>query len=44
MKTCMQGRSGMPRGMSQYPAWLGCKNKGFETVLFEIIDELGACE
>lgn len=31
MKACIQSRSGMPRGMSQYTAWLGFKNMGFET-------------
>ena len=30
--------------MSQYTAWLGFKNMGFETVLFETVDDPNACE
>lgn len=44
MKAYIQCGNGMPRGVSQYTAWLGFKNMGFETVLFEIVDELDACE
>lgn len=31
MKAYIQSRNGMPRGVSQYTAWLGFKNMGFET-------------
>ena len=34
----------MPRGVSQYTAWLGFKNMGFETVPFETVDDLDACD
>lgn len=44
MKAYIQSRSGMPRGVSQYTAWLGFKNMGFETVLFETLDNLNTCE
>ena len=43
MKAYIQSRGGMPRGMSQYTAWLGFRNMGFETVPFETVDDLGAC-
>ena len=44
MRAYIQSRNGMPRGMSQYTAWLGFKNMGFETILFETVDDLNACE
>ena len=44
MKAYIQSRGGMPRGMSQYTAWLGFRNMGFETVPFETVGELGPCE
>ncbi len=44
MKAYIQSINGMPRGMSQYTAWLGFKNMGFETVPFETVDDLDACD
>lgn len=44
MRAYIQSRNGMPRGMSQYTAWLGFKNMGFETVPFETVDDLDACD
>ncbi|KUH59390.1 hypothetical protein AUL39_03475 [Tractidigestivibacter scatoligenes] len=44
MKAYIQSRNGMPRGTSQYTAWLGFKNMGIETVLFETVDDLNVCE
>lgn len=31
MKAYIQSGNGMPRGVSQYTAWLGFKNMGVET-------------
>lgn len=44
MRAYIQSKRGMPRGMSQYTAWLGFRNMGFETVPFENVYELSACE
>lgn len=44
MRAFIQSRNGIPRDMSQYTAWLGFKNMGFETVPFETVDDLDACD
>lgn len=44
MKVYIQSKNGTPWGMSQYTAWLGFKNMGFETAPFEAIDDLSVCE
>ena len=44
MRAYIQSRNGIPRGMSQYTAWLGFRNMGFETVPFETVDDLNACD
>ena len=44
MKAYIQSGNGMFRGVSQYTAWLGFKNMGFETVLFETVDDLNTRE
>lgn len=44
MRAFIQSRNGIPRGTSQYTAWLGFRNMGFETVPFETVDDLCTCE